>query len=305
MKSNIKKTTVLIVLILAILSFGVYLYDFYFFKYTNKAEIITNKIDIVSEITGKVSELNVEENAEVNAGEILVQFDSSEYASKVLELEQKLENIQIKEDKNNKNLKDKLKYMRQQEKNAKLKLEEANSDYVRYKNAYKDGSVTKKDLDKAVKNLETARSRYITAQNNLKSEEKKYNSLLNGESSKNGEIKELADELDRLKQKLLKTTIIAPVSGIIKNKNIEAGKDVAEGNRLFTIVPKEIYINAEFSENQISKIKPEQNAKIKIGNKKLNGIVEDKDNSSVKIKIVSENFDFNNALKAKVRIKVK
>lgn len=301
MKSNFKKAAVLITLILAVFSLGVFLYNFCFFEYTNQAKIIIDKTDIISEISGRAVELNIEENAEVKEGEILVQFEASEYTDKIAELEKKLENIQAKT-KDNKALKDKLILARKEEKDAKMKLEEANSDYVRYKNAFKDGSVTKKDLDKAVKNLETAKNKYIFAQNNLKSEE---NKLAGGENSKNIEINKLTSELDELKQKTAKTTIIAPVSGIIKNKNIEAGNNVEINTKLFTIVGKDAYISAEFSENQISKIKPEQTAKIKIGNKKSDGIVVSKDNSEVKIKIISDNFDFDDNSDIKVRVKVR
>ena len=55
------------------------------------------------------------------------------------------------------------------------------------------------------------------------------------------------------------TRIIAPVSGIIGRKNVEAGQRVQPGQQLLTIIPvDDLWITANFKETQLQKMKPGQ-----------------------------------------------
>ncbi|HEY4676680.1 MAG TPA: HlyD family secretion protein [Candidatus Angelobacter sp.] len=55
------------------------------------------------------------------------------------------------------------------------------------------------------------------------------------------------------------TKIIAPVSGIIGRKNVEAGQRVQPGQQLLTIIPvDDLWITANFKETQLQKMKPGQ-----------------------------------------------
>ncbi|HET6840798.1 MAG TPA: HlyD family secretion protein [Candidatus Angelobacter sp.] len=57
------------------------------------------------------------------------------------------------------------------------------------------------------------------------------------------------------------TKIIAPVSGLIGRKTVESGQRVQPGQQLLTIVPiDDLWITANFKENQLRKIKPGQPA---------------------------------------------
>jgi membrane fusion protein (multidrug efflux system) len=55
------------------------------------------------------------------------------------------------------------------------------------------------------------------------------------------------------------TKIIAPVSGVIGRKTVEAGQRVQPGQQLLTIIPlDDIWVTANFKETQLRKIKPGQ-----------------------------------------------
>ena len=60
------------------------------------------------------------------------------------------------------------------------------------------------------------------------------------------------------------TKIVAPRDGVITNKNVEKGSYVQIGQPLFAIVPNEVWVVANFKENQIGKMKPNQPVEIKI-----------------------------------------
>jgi membrane fusion protein, multidrug efflux system len=60
------------------------------------------------------------------------------------------------------------------------------------------------------------------------------------------------------------TKIIAPVSGIIGRKTVEAGQRVQPGQQLLTIIPvDDLWITANFKETQLQKMKPGQAAIIR------------------------------------------
>jgi membrane fusion protein (multidrug efflux system) len=55
------------------------------------------------------------------------------------------------------------------------------------------------------------------------------------------------------------TRVVAPVSGIIGRKSVEAGQRVQPGQQLLTIIPlDDIWITANFKETQLAKIQPGQ-----------------------------------------------
>ena len=135
-------TVVVIVFSILILLFLLYCS---LFRYADSVQVFNNKTDITSNVSGKLIELNVENDSEVKEGEILAQIDSSEYKNVYDTALQNLikaeSELKTSSDEINK-ISNQVKANEKAIKDAKLKLEEANNDYVIYKNAYKDGSVT-------------------------------------------------------------------------------------------------------------------------------------------------------------------
>ena len=75
---------------------------------------------------------------------------------------------------------------------------------------------------------------------------------------------EAAAQLDQAKLNLEYTRITAPVSGRITRKNVEPGDYVETGQTLFSIVPHEIWVVANFKETQLEHMRPGQPAIIRI-----------------------------------------
>ncbi len=71
-------------------------------------------------------------------------------------------------------------------------------------------------------------------------------------------------QLDQAKLNLEYTRITAPVSGRITRKNVEPGDYIQTGETLFSIVPHEIWVIANFKETQLTHMTPGQTATIRI-----------------------------------------
>ena len=104
--------------------------------------------------------------------------------------------------------------MKQAQKNidvAKQNLENANNDYVLYKIQFKDGTVTKKDLEKAIKNLELAQVEFEEAQAQVGLNSSALEKIVSKKDIQLDEMKTLIHELEQAKLELSFATIIAHI----------------------------------------------------------------------------------------------
>ena len=71
--------------------------------------------------------------------------------------------------------------------------------------------------------------------------------------------------LDQAKLNLTYTAIVAPVDGVVGNRNAQVGQNVSPGQELLSIVPrKEVWVTANFKETQLAQMQPGQRVSIKI-----------------------------------------
>ncbi len=112
---------------------------------------------------------------------------------------------------------------------AQAKFNTAKADLPRYTNLYAAGAVSKQEFD-------VAQARFTEL--------------------------EAAAEQARIDYE--RTTIAAPISGTVTNKRVQKGMYVQVGMPLFTIVPDEVWVVANFKENQLKKMRPGQSVDIKI-----------------------------------------
>jgi membrane fusion protein, multidrug efflux system len=73
-----------------------------------------------------------------------------------------------------------------------------------------------------------------------------------------------AAQLEQAKLNLEYTRITAPVDGRITRKNVEPGDYIETGETLFSIVPHDIWVTANFKETQLTHMLPGQPATIRI-----------------------------------------
>ncbi len=83
--------------------------------------------------------------------------------------------------------------------------------------------------------------------------------------------------LDQAELNLGYTEIVAPVDGVVGNRNAQVGQNVQVGQELLSIVPlKDIWVTANFKETQLEHMRPGQPVEIKVdalGGQKFRGKV--------------------------------
>ena len=79
-----------------------------------------------------------------------------------------------------------------------------------------------------------------------------------------GQIEQAQARLDQADLNLSWTVVEAPQDGWITKRNVEMGNYVAPGQQIFTIVSPEVWVTANFKENQLALMRPGQPARIQV-----------------------------------------
>lgn len=219
--------------------------DAYHFQSTDDAYVETTTVQVAPKITGQVVEVYVTDNQRVKEGDLVAKIDDADYKVKLAQAEAKYERALL----NQKNAKANLSA-------SKSNIDVAKKDLERYKNLYADGAVSKQTLD-------SAQAKYDAALANLTSSEQ---AVISGGGSKvaDAEIKELKALKDMAALNLSYTKVYAPQNGTVASRRVEKGMYVQTGAPLFVIVPDNVWVVANYKENQLQHMKVGQPVAIKI-----------------------------------------
>ena len=141
----------------------------------------------------------------------------------------------------------------------------AEADFARAQQLFTRDVGAKATLDKATADRDRTKAMEANAQGALSAAEVNVKVL----QAQRQEAARAADELkvarDRAKRDLDFTVIRAPFAGVVANKSVQAGDYVSPGKRLMALVPVEaVFIDANFKETQIKRIRPGATAHIAV-----------------------------------------
>src|SRR3989338_5555963 len=248
---------------------------YFYWKYlssniiTDNAYVKGHMHMVSSRIDGTVKEVYIKENMKVKIGDLLVKIDPSDFEAAVEKAKASLELAKQEV---------KRRYAAVEAAKANVELSRANLELSkitleRAKLLFEKGVAPKEKYDEALTNYRVASAKLKADEEDLK-EKQAVVSPENDEAL----IREKAAQLSQEELNLEYTSIYSPADGFITKKNVEVGNRVSEGQPLFAIVPlDDIWIEANFKETQIQKIKPGMKAKIEVdtfSGKKFSGYVE-------------------------------
>ncbi len=238
-----------------------------YYKTTDDAFIEGHIVSISPRISGPVVKLLVEDNQEINKGDLLLEIDASDYEVKIKQKEAQLEEakamLKSAQNKINKSQAD-LSSSEHEITKDKSELDFASEDFNRYSLMYKKGISSKQDYDASSNKLTAAKSNYSSSLDKNKSVKSVYETSKSEYEEVQASIKRLEAELEQDKLNLSYTKIYAPQAGLVTNRNVEEGNYVQIAQPLMSIVPKEMWIVANFKETQIADMKKGQPVKIKL-----------------------------------------
>lgn len=245
-KIKVKKRVLIpVIIIFAVICFGIIAINASKYESTEDAYIETHTISVAPKVSGQVIEMYVTDNQHVNEGDLIAKIDPVDYQAKLSEVAAKYDSTLLKQ------------------RNAKATYDAVNSQIAlakknleRYTELYKSGAASKLEYDNAKTNYDNAQAAYTQAQEGL---------LSKGENRvADADLKQLAATKKQAQLALSYTKVFAPQSGSVSNKTIERGTIVQAGQPLFTLVPDNVWIVANFKENQLRHMKVGQKVEIKV-----------------------------------------
>lgn len=201
------------------------------------------EVKISPDVSGEIVELNCEEGDRVNAGDLLIKIKQDLYISAVEQAEASLNSV-------------KAQYLQQ-----KAQLIQIEAAHERNKSLFEQKAISQQEL-------ETSTSQYQVAVEQLNAA--KYN------------IKSAEAALKEARENLVKTTIYAPMSGIISDLAVEKGERVVgtsqmAGTEMLRIADMEkMEVLVDVNENDIIRLSQSDTADIEVDaypNRKFKGVV--------------------------------
>ena len=242
---GLKRAIGVVVGVLALCAAGYFAYEATMYQSTDDAYVETTTVQVAPRVSGQITEVYIRDNQKVKEGDLVAKIDAADYEIKLEQAQARYEKMLL----NQKNAEANFKA-------SQSNIDLAKKDLERYKTLYAEGAVSKQTLD-------GAQAKYDSAQANLTNTEQ---ALLSQDGKKvaDADLREIKAMRDKAKLDLDYTNIYAPQTGTVSSRRVEKGMYVNVGSPLFVIVPEDVWVVANFKENQLRNMKPGQEVDIKI-----------------------------------------
>lgn len=207
------------------------------------------EVKISSDVSGEIVELYVEEGDSVVAGKLLARIDPDAYQSQV---ERGVAGVNSAKAQMA-NARAQIETFTAQKEQIEEQLRNAREIHKRNEKLRKDGVISEADFDVSLTNLRSLEANLRAANANIRSSEQSSRAAQFAVQSSEATLKELNTSLRR-------TTIYAPVSGIVSKLNVEKGERVVgtiqmAGTEMMRIANlNAMEVRVEVSENDIPRV---------------------------------------------------
>jgi len=238
------------VILVAALVYGVYwLVHARFFESTDDAYVGGNVVTITSKENATVLALHADNTQGVRQGQLLVEFDPAiatvNLQAAQANLARVVRTVRAQFSKFDSGA--------AQLNQAKVALTQAEDDYARRQKAYDTQSVSGEELAHARDAVAAARAAVTAAQGSLQ----QTNATIEGtDIAHNPEVMAAEAQLRSAAIVFGHMRVIAPLDGVIAQRTVQAGQQVAAGTPLMAVVPlSNVWIDANFKEVQLARMR--------------------------------------------------
>lgn len=246
---------------------------------TNNAFVKGQTTIISPQVSGYVTEVAVEDFANVKEGDLLIKIDDRTFKQ---QLEQAQANIEIAITDRASNAQDTGSSQAQIEAreadlySANVSVDSAREDVKRYQGLDAIGAVSKAEVAHIKAQLAKAQANVQQAEANLQVAREASEKTSGSRSSLDANIKSAEAGAKQAQINLDNTVISAPESGQLSQISVKEGQYVSAGTQLMYIVPKGVWIIANFKETQVANMRIGEPATIHVdalGGAKFSGRV--------------------------------
>ena len=248
---------------------------------TDDAYVKADMSTIAAKVAGYVAVVPVADNAVVAKGQVLARIDDGDYTNAVAAASARIDTQDATVARIGRQVAAGAAAVDQ----ARAMLASAEADatrlaaeYARANSLMQSSYGTQQRLDQARADRDRANAAVANARAAVTSAEAAIDVLKAQRVEAEKVRAELATALARAERDLAFTVVKAPFDGVVGNKSVQPGQYVQTGGRLLSLVPLDsAYVEANFKETQVARLKPGQRVSIRpdaYGEREVTGTVE-------------------------------
>jgi membrane fusion protein, multidrug efflux system len=248
---------------------------------TDDAFIDGHIVPVSAKVAGRVQSVHILDNQSVKKGDLTAELDARDFEAATRQRVAALESSQAQASAAQAAVQQAIAHVKTTQANVESDQatanadaamnEKAQNDLKRNEDLFKTRVVAPQDVDQFRATAKSAQATLDAANKKVLSDEAQvnearatvdaYQGLVD---SVNAQIHESDANLSTAKLNQSYTAILAPEAGWVTQKSVEPGAYVQAGQNLFALVKKDVWVTANFKEDQIRRMRPGQNVKIAI-----------------------------------------
>ncbi len=252
-----------------------------FYISTDDAYVRANNTTLGARVSGHIAAILPGDNAVVRTGDVIFRIDDGDYRIAVDAARGKIATQQATIDRIGRQvaaMESAAEQSKAQLASSEASLKRAGLDFERQQALSTRGfasratfEVSEAGRDQGVASVKSAQSAYDAARDNVEVTKAQQNEA-------RAQLAELQSSLAKAQRDLDFTAVRAPVDGTFSNRMVNTGDFIQAGQRLGNLVPlNSVFIDANFKETQLKRIRPGQPVKISVdayGHRKFAGFVD-------------------------------
>jgi multidrug resistance efflux pump len=225
---------------------------------------VRGQVTIISpQVSGYVVDVPVQDFAPVRAGAVLARIDDRIYRQRVEQAEATLANQRAQLANSTQAAASRAAGVGSQEaavENARAQLLRAQADMARVNDLVRDGSVSLRERDQTLASLRQAQAAVNQALAARTIAQQEVRTVQVGRGGLEAGVQGAQAALRLAQIDLANTVIRAPVDGQLGEIGVRRGQYVTAGTQLMAVVPRMLWVTANFKEAQTGKMRPGQRA---------------------------------------------
>ena len=229
---------------------------------TDDAYVKADKIIISADVAGRVEAIEVRENQQVKAGDVLFRLDNRNYRIALDRAKARLATARTQIEA----LRATYRQKQSDLKAAQDTVSWQQREFARQEQLASNNFASKQKFDEAQHNLDTARQQVASVQQQIASTLANLAGDPSIETDKHPLVREAQAAVDQATLDLARTTVVAPANGIVsKLERLQVGQYLTAAQPAFALVATDrVWVEANFKETELTWMRPGQSATVEV-----------------------------------------
>jgi membrane fusion protein (multidrug efflux system) len=267
-KRSLRRLVILLAVGLLLLVGGTFWYiDNVGYETTDDAAIEGHVIQVSPKLSAHVKAVHFDDNYQVKKGDLLIELDPRDFDVSLASAEANLASAQSKltEAEAQQNVAQaSLGQAKADLVSAQATADNAKSDLERNERLFQTHVIDRREYDASVAQAKSAVANVESATKKVASQEAQVRLTSAQYVTASAEEKQWEAQLHQAQLQLSYTKIFAPYDGRVTKKSVEPGNYVQPGQTLFSLVPPDVWVVANFKETQLKQMRVGQPVSVRV-----------------------------------------